>query len=833
MLLLIRDVRYAARQLRNAPLFTLTAIMTLALGIGANAAMFSVIDQVLLHQLPFPEPARVVQMAVGTSNGGFMSTSLPDIQDWQARSHSFQQIAYYAEQFPTLGGVANPKLVPQVASSVNLFDVLQVKPMLGRSFLPSDALTGNTNVVILNEHVWREMYQGDLHILGRSVPVGGVPHTVIGVMPSGFDFPVFGVKDSIWTPLPTSMKTLEDRGNSSLNAMGRLRAGVSIADATREINSIHDQLKREYPNDEHISPIMMKSYPDVVTGNLRPAILALDGAVLAVWLIACANVAGLLLARGNGRRREVALRAALGATRGRLMQQFLTENLLLSLAGGALGLLLAGFALRVLRHYLENAIVFGDQVHIDAKVCAYLLVASCLSSILFGLLPALHATSAPAQDGLRQGTTGGGTTRKQTFWRDGLVVGEIALTLALLVAAGLMVRTLMSLRNTDVGFSTDQVTVGQIYLPNHSPFYMGFTAEPNGPNMAQTLYAPLLARLAAQPGVKSVGFTTVRPLEGNWDFSDSIEIAGQPKLQHSDHSGAEARFTSADYFKTMGIRLLAGRFFAASDVATGQQEVIVNQAFVKQFFNGTAGQGRIQNPLGQRLRYNDDGPRQWATIVGVIDDSPQKAVGQPSMPEVNFNLAQMQPQDDLYSVLGTLFMNVAVRSPLPSATVADSIRHAIHDLKPDAALDNVQSMSEVVDDSLGDQMLAARLLGLFALTGLAIAVAGIYGLLAYTVSQRTRELGVRLALGAQRESVLWLILKHAMVLLGVGMLIGAFLSAATGKLLVALLPYKFSADDGTVLLTVAALLAVCGLAASYLPARRAARIDPVVALRAD
>ena len=502
---IFRDLSYAVRQLRHAPLFAITAIVTLALGIGANAAMFSVIDQVLLHRLPFPEADRVMQMAVRSAGGGFAPTSLPDVQDWQARSHTFQQIGYYAVQFPTLGGVANPRLVPQIVSSSNLFDVLQVKPILGRAFLPSDSLAANSNVVILNEHIWHEMYQGDRQIIGRTVPVGGVAHTVIGVMPSGFDFPAFGNKDSIWTPFPTDMKGLNDRGNDPLMVMGRLRPGVSLADATREMNSIHDQLRHEYPKDEDSSPIIIKSYPDVVTGNVRPAILALDGAVLAVWLIACANVAGLLLARGNGRRREVALRTALGAGRGRLMQQFFTENLLLSLAGGALGLILAGFALKLLRHYLENTIVFGDQVHIDAKVCAYLLIASCVSAVLFGLLPALQASSAPAQEGLRQGTAGGGTTRKQTFWRDGLVVGEIALTLALLVAAGLMVRTLMSLRNTHLGFAADQVTAGQIFMPNHSAFYIGSTAEPTGPNIVQTFYTPLLVRLAAQPGTQVGG----------------------------------------------------------------------------------------------------------------------------------------------------------------------------------------------------------------------------------------------------------------------------------------------------------------------------------------
>ena len=620
---ILRDVSYAIRQLRNAPLFTFTAVLTLALGIGANAAMFSVINQVLLHPMPFPEADRVTQMAVRSASGGFAPTSLPDVEDWRTRAHSFASIAYYAEQFPTLGGVANPKLVLQTVASSNLFDVLKVKPKLGRSFMPDDQLAGHENVVVLGAAVWQDMYHGDPGLIGRSVPINGEPYTVIGVMPRGFTFPVQGGDQAVWTPFSTQGKGLQDRNNAALTVIGRLRPGVSLEDATHEINSVHDQLKKEYPKEEDANPIQVKSYPDTVTGKLRPAILALDAAVIAVWLIACANVAGLLLARGNARRREVALRTALGASRARLMQQFFTENLLLSLAGGLLGLALAQLAIRAMRRYLESTIIFGGQIHIDVKVGVYLLVASCVSAILFGLLPSLHASNVPAQEGLRQSTAGAGTTRKQTFWRDALVVGEIALTLALLVAAGLMVRTLIALRNVPQGFVADRVTTGQIYLPNHASFYLGSAPPTNGPNLVQTFYAPLLQRLAAQPGVQSVGFTTVRPLEGSWDFSESIEIAGQPKPEHSSQTQAQARASSAAYFTTMGIRLLSGRFFESTDVATGQPTAIVNHAFVQRFFAGTAN----ANPLGRQVRFNDEGARQWATIVGVVDDSPQKNVG--------------------------------------------------------------------------------------------------------------------------------------------------------------------------------------------------------------
>jgi predicted permease len=822
---LLQDLRYALRQLRNTPVFALTAILTLALGIGINAAMFSVVDQVLLRAMPFPRAGEVIQMAARNESGGFAPTSLPDIRDWQARSHSFRQIAYFSEQVPTLGGTSTPRLVAQILSSANLFDTLEARPLMGRTFVPRDSEPGNTTVVVLTASIWRELYHADAAILGRSVPINGAPHTVIGVMPDGFAFPANTGGNAIWTPVPTSDKNLQDRNSANMSVIGRLRPGISIADATHEMNSIHDQLVHEHPKDENTNPVQIQPYSDVVTGSARPAILALDVAVFAVWLIACANVAGLLLARGNNRRREVAVRAALGAQRGRLIRQFLTESLLLSLFGGALGLQLAALALHLLKRYLANAIVFGDQIHIDVKVCIYLLVASCVSAVLFGLLPALHATNVPPQDGLRQGAVATGTTRQQSRWRDGLVVGEIALTLALLVAASFMVRTLISLRHTRVGFVASQVVTGEIYLPSRSMLGAGPSPQ-TGPSIVQTLWMPMLDRIKALPGIQSAGLTTVRPLQGSWDFNMTVELNHHPKFERSAHAEAQARATTGEYFQTMGIRLLRGRLFGAGDNASAPPTAIVNHTFVQRFLP-------TEDPIGQQIRFNDAGDRQWSTIVGIVDDSPQKTLGQPPLPEIHYNLVQLLPQDDLYPILGNFYMNVAARSPLESATVVQSLRRVVHDLQPDAALNNVKSMQEVVDDSLGNQVLAARLLGLFALAGLLIAVAGIYGLLAYSVSQRTREFGLRLALGAQRETILWLVLRHALILLGIGIAGGALLAAGSEKLMTHWLSYKFSAYDALAALAVTLLLTLCGLAASYLPAHYAAKIEPVVALRTE
>jgi predicted permease len=821
---LLQDLQYGFRQLRNAPVFAVTAILTLAFGVGINAAMFSVVDQVLLRSMPFPRADEVVQMAARSEGGGFASTSLPDVQDWQARSHSFQQIAFYTEQVPTLGGTSDPKLVAQIVSSSNLFDLLQARPMMGRTFLPGDSQAGRSNVLVLGAAVWQEVYHGDVQIVGRTVPVNGIPFTVIGVMPRGFAFPANTGEDAIWTPIPIDDKALQDRGSAALSVIGRLRPGISIAAATREMNSIHDQLKHEYPKDEDSRPMRVESYPGVVTGTARPAILALDAAVFAVWLIACANVAGLLLARGNGRKREVALRTALGAQRGRLVRQFLTESLLLSLAGGVVGLEFANLALHLLKRYLADAVIFGDQIHIDLKVCVYLFAASCISAILFGLLPALNATNVPPSDGLRQGTAASGIGQQQTRWRDTLVVGEIALTLTLLVTAGLMVRTLISLRHTRTGFVASQVITGEMYLPSHSALFFDTPQQQSGPSLIQTFYTPLLERIDALPGVQSSGLTTVRPLQGGWDFNMTVELANHAKLEHS--AAAQARATSSDYFRTMGIQLLQGRSFGSTDSIDAAPVAIVNRAFVRRFLAN-------ENPLGQRVRYNDAGERQWSTIVGVVDDSPQKTLGQPPLPEIHYNLDQIRPQDELYPILGTFYMNVVIRSPLPPETVSRELRRVVHELQPDAVLNGVKSMQEVVDGSLGNQVLAARLLGLFALAGLVIAIAGIYGLLAYSVSQRTRELGVRLALGAQRGDVLWLVLRHALVLLGVGVAVGAVVTAASGKLLTAFLAYNLSGNYALFEIAIALLLVVCGLAASYFPARRAARIDPVVALRTE
>jgi predicted permease len=824
------DVRYALRQLAKTPGFTLTAILTLALGIGVNAAMFSVIDQVLLRSLPYRNASRLVSFGGQSQSGNnFSSMSLPDARDFATRSHSLQGVIYYSYKFATLSGTDEPKLTPQVISSANLFDLLGVRPMLGRTFVQDDAKPGNTNVLVLSYGVWKDQFHADTGVVGRTVKINGDAYTVIGVLPQGLGFPGDSPDGFLYSPMDTSDPTNEDRGNSGLALVGLLRPGVPIAQAQAELNSIRQQLLKEYPKDESKDPMRVIGYRDSLTTKARPALHALSFAVLAVWLIACANVAGLMLARANGRRREIAIRTALGAMRKRLIQQFLTECLLLAIAGGAVGLAMAAVILRVLRHYLSEKVTFGEDIHINMWVCAFLLLASCLSAIFFGLLPAWVSANTPAQEGLRDNATATGTSRRQALWRDAVVIGEITLTLALLIVAGLMIRTLFLLQHAQLGFVAENVITGQMFMPTHGngAFGLQFNSE-KAPDLIRTFYAPLLDRLQHTPGISAAGLETVRPMQPNWSFTSSIWVHGRPKPDAANEQHAAVRAVNSGYFQTFGVRLLRGRFFNEQDRAASPLVAVVNQSLAKLVFPN-------EDPIGKQINVNDkdiNGPRGWAMIVGVTEDVRQLSAGDNPLPEFDLNLMQFTPKDDLYPIIASFIMNVSVRTRLAPDVAAKIIRNAVHQLQPDIAFDDLMPMKQVVEDSMGNQALAARLLGIFGFAALMIAIAGIYGLLSYAVSQRTREFGVRLALGSPPRRVLWLVLRHALWLLGIGLVAGIAIVVAASGLMRAFV-FGFHGYDILTVFAVAAILTVCGLAASYIPARRAASVNPMEALRSE
>jgi predicted permease len=819
------DVRFALRQLARTPAFTLTALLTLALGIGVNAAMFSVVDQALLRNVPYTDPGRLVQLGPrprGTAN--FSSASLPDIRDWQARARSFEAIAYYAFQVPTLGGSQSPELVPQITASANIFQVLGIHAAMGRTFSPEDGKAGHTNVLVLSQSIWKKFFNADPQIIGKSVPVNGRQFTVIGVLAPGVDFPEGS--NSMLSPLESDSKDFDSRDSSALAVMGRLRPGVKAAQAEHELEGIHQQLLKEYADKESADPLNVELYRDTITDSARPALLALGGAVIAVWLIACANVAGLMLTRANSRRREIAIRGALGAGRARLMQQTFTESLLLSLAGGLLGLGVAALALKLLSQTLRSQIRNGADIHIDVAVCAYLLLASCVSAIFFGMVPAWHAAHIPAQEGLREGTAAAGTGRRQAQWRDLLVMGEIALTLVLLIAGGLMLQTLWNLRHTRLGFAPGHLVTASMFLPNAGSAWWSGQQNSHQANLVSTFYQPLVENLKHTPGIEAVGLSTVRPMTANVHFNMSISIIGMPKAPHGQEPQAQARASSPDFFQTMGTRLIRGRYFNAGDRPGTGLVAIVNEAFVQRVFPGV-------DPLGKQIDLSQDTDKTPpATIVGVVADSRQDSLSGTPDPEVHFDLDQLAPGTWMYTILAGFHMDVTVKTRLATATAVNTLSREIHAIEPEMALQNAESMQQIIDDSLTSQTLAARLLGIFGIAALAIAVAGIYGLLSYSVSQRTRELGVRMALGAQRGDVLWLVLKRACILLGAGIAVGIVVSWATGGILRSFL-YGLHAYDALTVLAVALVLGVCGIAASYLPARRAASTDPMEALRTE
>jgi len=821
---LLQDLRYAFRQLRKNPGFSTVTVLTLALGIGVNAAMFAVIDAVLLRPLPFPKADQIVEMSESRSEdlAGPISSisSLPDIRDWRAQSHSFQDVGWYTESVRSVDVPGFSDFIPVIASSSNLFSVLQVQAVLGRGFLAEDGQPGHGDGILLNVPAWERFFGKRPDVIGQSLKLGEKVYTVIGVMPAGFEFPVVGGGPTVWQPL-LSNSQYEARDSRTLTAVGRLKPGVSLGSVQAELSGIQENIAKAYAKLELDKRVRVKRYREVLTGNVRPALLALQFAVLAVWLIACANVASLLLSRTTGRRREIAIRSAIGAAKGRLVRQFLTESLVLSFSGAALGLALAFGCVRALKFYLDLYLPLSSHIHIDTRVTAALVGFSILSAVLFGLIPALQAARASAQEALREGMPSAGASRRQKHFRDALVVGEIALSLLLLISAGLLLRSLLALRSLPLGFVPHNVVTTAIFLPQGGGGMLGNTGKYAGKDISQVFYRPLLDRLSHLPGVDSAAITTALPLSPNFQARGSFEILGRPK-DPSNKAVADVRTVSPSLYRTLGIHLLQGRLLSDSDGPAGAAVAIVNQALVRKYFPG-------EDPLGRQLKIADSGPHGVVTIVGVVENNHQTSMSEEVQPEVNISYSQLVPGDELQPIL-SMFSNVALRTHIEPSAVVPSLRSTLREFDPDLAVLGIRTLQDLVDTSLGSQTLAVRLLWIFAGAALLIAIAGIYGLLAYNVSQRTRDIGLRMALGATRSNVVRLVLRQAVLLLGVGVAIGIVAAISAGSILRSFL-YGVVPYDAATIVGVCLLLLACGLIASYIPARRASRIDPVRALR--
>ena len=825
------DIRYALRQIGRSPGFALTVIMTLGVGIAASTAMFTVVDHVLLRPLPYDDAGRLVEIKEAGQKGPVMfGGTFLDIQQWRERSRTLQAIAFHTYSKPTsfLEGKMGAVQVNTPKVSTNLFATLGVKPAIGRGFddLNTDefARKGDTKTAVLSDAVWREGFGGDASILGKVIRLNGESYAVVGVMPRGFQFPFNTEKPQVWIPieLGESDKVRIKNATPEYRIIARLKDSVAIGAAGAELRVIQAKVSKQYTDPyarEDVASVELQSYADtVVEGNVKKALLALLAASCALWLIACVNVTSLLLARAASRQRDIAVRAALGASRWRIVRQLLVEGLVLSGAASLLGLGLMLLALTVFEQQLTTQLSFHVGIVPNASLISYLVGLTVLSAVGSSLWPSIVAAKTSIDPVLRQG---GPHARRTTQHRTRglLVVAEVAMSLVLLITCGLLLRTIYALKHVSLGFRTDHVIVADMVIPAY---------KFDGRNMTTALYQPLVERVQKLPGVQAASLTTAVPLGKRFPilFTLAADEQGPDAARKADLT-AQFRAVGPGLQRVFGFRMLKGRFFNEGDTPGSLPVVVVNRAFVKAYSGDDRDPGKI---LGEKLlSYGGEKP---AEIVGVLDDERQASVAGQSQPEIEVCIPQITPDSGFYRVAEGLAMNLAVRTERSPSSFVPELREVLRSSSPELAGSTFTTMDQVVEDSFGDQRMAARLLQIFGGSALLLCVAGLYGLLAYLVTQRTQELGVRLALGAQREQVIWLVMRQAWWILLTGSVIGLTVSFLSSRMLASFL-YGVKTHDALTLGAASLLLLGIGLAAAYVPARRAARMDPMQALRTE
>jgi predicted permease len=801
---LILDARISARGLRARPGFTATVLLTLALGIGANAAIFSVVYSVLLKPLPFADADRLVhiwEVFDGTIDQR-SEASYPDYEDLRARTRALSDIAGFQTRGVLLGA-EHPTSSAAATVTANFFDVLGVRPAMGRAFLPGEDEPGAPKVVVLSDELWQRQFGRTPSAIGATMIVDGAPTTVVGVLPRDFRFGGRAAGAEMWIPLPQDEAQRLRRGAHWLNLIGRLRPGVSVSAATSDLTAIMQDLAKLYPRTNIGRTASAVPLRDELVGSVRSILLVLYAAVAVVLLVACANVANLTLMRGADRGREMAVRVALGAGRMRLVRQLLIESLLLALAGGALGLVIAQLGIRAIIHAIPHrtlaALPALANVGIDTRIIAYAAIVSIGAAAAFGLAPALRATGASIHDLLKQGARGSAVRGRL---RDGLVVSEIALTVVLVSCATLFGRSLVKLLSIELGFRAAHVTTAGVLLSN------GTAADPARATQA---FERLVASARALPGVESVGLVSRLPLNGGetWDFT----IGGRPPFDPGKSPTGSIRWVGGDYFRTLGITLKSGRLFDASDDAGAPKVVIVNEALARMYFPGI-------NPLGQVIIRVADSLR----IVGVVGDVPIAKLEDSSVPAWYVPMPQA-PQG---------FMRIAVRGTRPNTDLVRELSTVLATIDPRAAVLDPATMDDLLtrSPSVFSRRFPLLLVGVFAATALVLALIGIYGVVSYSVGQRRRELGIRLALGADPRNVIGLFLRHSAWMAGLGTAIGVG-AALLGTRFVSGMLYGVAASDPATYVAVAALLSAAALSATFIPALRATRVDPTITLRSE
>jgi putative ABC transport system permease protein len=796
-----QDIRYGLRMLRRSPGFTAVAVLTLALGIGANTAIFSVVYAVLLRPLPFPQANRLVFLTEWSQQVPNMSFSVADFNDVGDQNTVFSSVTAFRANSYILTGSGEPQRLNGRQVTSGFFPTIGVKSIAGRTFNPSEDKTGAERVVLLSEGFWNRQFGRDPAVVGKVLTLNDEAYTVIGVLPA---FP-----SALWqqVDLWTSMGRLEDqlggpqrRGNHpGIYVIGRLKPGTTVEQARSQIVSIAHRLAQEYPQSNAPQSMTLEPVQTAIVGPLRQPLLVLLGAVGFVLLIACANVANLLLARASGREREFAIRTALGAGRARQLRQVLTESLLLALVGGAVAIGLAFAGVKGLMAAIPpDSVPRLDEVGLNGTVLAFTAAVSLLTGIIFGLVPAWQASRPDVHDALKEGGRAGAGMGRHRM-RSALVVSEVSLALLLLLGAGLMLKSFSRVLDADPGFRASGVLTASISLPR---------TKYGEPPRIRAFIEQTLEKVRAVPGVEAAGSTL--PLLGHWQTGFDVE--GRPVLPPGQRASTDITRVSSDYFRAMGVRLLRGRVFTELDSPDSQPVCIVDETFVRAYWPH-------DDPLGKRVRVGDpDDP--WRTVVGVVAHVKNYGVDQPSRVETYLPYEQ----DPINA------FTLVVRTTGDPASLSPRMRDAVLAVDPDVPIFNISTMEDLVAQNVAPRRLAVMLIGVFAGLALLLAGIGLYGVMSFTVSQRTHEIGIRMALGAHENDILRLVVRQGMLLavtgLGIGM-VGAF---ALPKLIGALL-FQTSAADPQILAAVPVLLALVALAACYIPARRAMRVDPMVALR--
>jgi putative ABC transport system permease protein len=806
-----QDLRYGLRMLRRNPGFTFVAVLTLALGIGANTAIFSVVNAVLLRSLPYRDPDRLVMLSYYRAREGAQFATGSWYLDWRDQAKAFEQIASYRFGTADLTGSGEPERLSAAFISSNLFATLGVDPALGRAFTSEEDTYGGPLAVILSEGLWRRRFGGDPQVIGKAITLEGESRTVVGVMPDEFRF---HGETELWLPFALNVAAHRQVGTFRMNVIARLKPGVTPEAARADLSAILDQQRQALPNrysDLQVSRVIGLS--ESLVGNVRLALLVIFGAVAFVLLIACANVANLQLARSAARQKEMAIRAAVGAGRLRLVRQLLTESLLLSLLGGGAGLLAAKWGVRLLVAMSHGGIVRIEESGVDGRVLGFTCAVVVFVGLIAGIFPALQASRADVNETLKAQSTAaaarsGHGSRQRAL--PALMIAELALALVLLVGAGLMIKSFLRLLTVPKGFNPDDVLTLAL-LPSGAKY------PPASPQRI-AYFQESLARVQALPGVRSAGLTDFLPLTGPF-LLRPLQIEGRPRYERGKEPIVSMNRVSSDYFQTMGIPLRAGRTFTAQDRAEAPKVIIINETLARRFFAG-------ENPIGRRLFYE---PSQM-TIVGVAGDTRHRGLDQEVQPEVYTPYVQDMKE------MGGLRLVVRASSSQNNSTslasLAAAIRKQLQAIEPNEPISQVVTMNEHLSDSIAQRRFQMILLGVFAAVALVIASVGIYGVISYAVSQRTREIGVRMALGARAGDVLRMVIWRGMSLALTGVALGMTAALALTRVMKNLL-FEVSATDPAIFALIALLLVSVAFIASYIPARRATKVDPLIALRSE